>query len=235
MCAHAVAQGLKPCITLQEYGKLAFQVGTIIKAEPFPKARNPSYKVHVEFGEGKALTSSAQLPPNYPAIEKLFQRHVIALTNLPERKIAGFKSQFLIVGFPDANHHVHLLNTRGRNVDSGIPLRDNEKAEKSIAYEAFEAVDIRAAKIVEIEADGDSERDYFAQIDLGPLGMQRIHIMDIDPAIAEEIKETQIPVVVNIKDGESQQPDLLPLTFRHRQDYIPLGVDAPVENGVALF
>lgn len=225
------------------YAQIGFQIGTILDVQPFPKARNPSYKVTAEFE--KAITTSAQLPPNYPDPQTLLGRQVVGVINLPQRRIAGFLSQFLVVGFPDAEHHVHLLNTRGRQVPNGQALDMHEKAPISIEYEIFQKADIRAATVLNMtrcapDAVTPSEVSYIATVDVGPLGERKVSIVDTDERIFDELQDSgsnQIAVIVNIaQECVTDGDNTFVLTFKDSNGKkIPLGIDKPVENGVQLF
>lgn len=95
-------------ITYEDFGKVELRSGTIVKAELFPKARNPSYKVWVDFGETIGIKqTSAQITVHYTT-ESLLGMPVIGCINLGTRNIAGFISEFLLVGFPDANGTIKL-------------------------------------------------------------------------------------------------------------------------------
>lgn len=85
------------------------RVGTVLAAEPFPEARKPSIKLTIDFGpELGVKRSSAQLTKRYTA-ESLIGRQVIAAVNLGERRIAGFKSEVLVLGgMPDPTDVVLL-------------------------------------------------------------------------------------------------------------------------------
>lgn len=232
-----VTQMMKPAIAFEEFGKIAFRVGTIIHAEDFPKARNPSYKVRVDFGD-KIMQSSAQLPFNYPQLDALFQKQVISITNMPSRKIAGFKSEILIVGFPDENGHVHLLNTRGRNVSKGIGLCTDEEGtpKLQIQYETFQKADIRAATVSSLKPLETDPNSYCATLDLGEaLGQKTSTIVDIDESIAKELEGSQVAVMINLKRECKHDPDNFVLAFKQDDKRIPFGIDQTVNNGVQLF
>ena len=89
------------------FAALQIQIGSIVKVEDFPRARNPAYKVCVEFSDQQTLWSSAQITQY--SKEQLIGRQVVCVTNLPERNIAGFKSQILILGAPNASNNTVLL------------------------------------------------------------------------------------------------------------------------------
>jgi tRNA-binding protein len=95
---------------------LELRVGRIQRAEPFEKARKPSYKLWVDLGELGTKQSSAQLTELYTP-EALVGRLVICATNLGVRTIAGFKSEVLVLGLPDQHGRVVLLS-----VEREVPL-----------------------------------------------------------------------------------------------------------------
>ena len=84
------------------------RVGQITRAELNAAAKKPAYKLWIDFGPLGEKTSSAQLTEVYAA-EELVGRQVVAAVNLGDRRIAGFNSQVLVLGLPDARGHVVLL------------------------------------------------------------------------------------------------------------------------------
>lgn len=96
-------------ITYEDFEKVDLRSGVVVKAEAFPKARNPSYKVWVDFGEVIGIKqTSAQITHHYTP-ESLIGRPVIGCINLGERNIAGFISEFLLVGFSDKDENICLV------------------------------------------------------------------------------------------------------------------------------
>jgi len=87
---------------------LALRVGRIIRAEPNDRARKPAYKLWIDLGPLGEKTSSAQLRALYRP-EELVGRLVVAAVNLGTRNIAGFQSEVLVLGLPDAAGEVVLL------------------------------------------------------------------------------------------------------------------------------
>jgi tRNA-binding protein len=87
---------------------LDLRAGRIVRAEPHAKARKPAYKLWIDFGPLGLKTSSAQITELY-APEDLPGRLVVAAVNLGSRRIAGFESQVLVLGVPDAAGRVVLL------------------------------------------------------------------------------------------------------------------------------
>ena len=87
---------------------LDLRVGRIVRAEPNERARKPSHKLWIDFGPLGQKTSSAQLRALYQA-DALVGRLVVAAVNLGSRNIAGFTSEVLVLGLPDAEGRVMLL------------------------------------------------------------------------------------------------------------------------------
>lgn len=84
--------------TFDDFMKLDIRAGEVIRVEQFPEARNPAYKVWVDFGgEVGVKQSSAQITALY-APEDLVGTQVMGVVNFPPRKIAGFPSEVLILG-----------------------------------------------------------------------------------------------------------------------------------------
>lgn len=97
-----------PAITYEEFQRVDLRSGTIVKVEQFPKAKKAAFKVWVDFGsELGILQTSAQITYHYTP-ESLVGLSVIGCINLGEKNIAGFLSQFLLVGFSDEVGHICL-------------------------------------------------------------------------------------------------------------------------------
>lgn len=98
-----------PTITFDDFLAVDVRVGRIVDVQPFPKARKPAYQLEVDFGpEIGRRRSSAQLTQNYPAAD-LLGRQVLAVVNFPPRQIATFFSEVLVLGVPDADGNVVLI------------------------------------------------------------------------------------------------------------------------------
>jgi tRNA-binding protein len=96
-------------ITFEDFLKVDVRVGRIVEARPFPAARKPAYQLEVDFGpEIGRRQSSAQLTQRYEAAE-LVGRQVLAVINFPPRQIASFFSEVLVLGVPDADGNVVLV------------------------------------------------------------------------------------------------------------------------------
>lgn len=96
-------------IGYEDFERVDLRSGTIINVEEFPRAKKPSYKVWVDFGPEIGLKqTSAQITTHYTP-ESLKGRSVVGCVNLPPKNIGGFMSEFLLVGFADAQGAVCLI------------------------------------------------------------------------------------------------------------------------------
>jgi tRNA-binding protein len=96
-------------ITFADFERVDIRVGVIVRAETFPEARKPAYRLQIDFGAGIGVrTSSAQLTSRY-RLEDLEGRRVLAVVNFPPRQIGPFMSEVLTLGVPDADGHVVLV------------------------------------------------------------------------------------------------------------------------------
>lgn len=105
-------------ITWEEFERVDLRSGTVVKVEEFPKAKKLAYKIWADFGpEMGILQTSAQVTVHYTP-ESLIGRQIVGCVNLGEKNIAGFKSQFLLVGFADQQGDI-CLTTVSPTVPNG--------------------------------------------------------------------------------------------------------------------
>jgi tRNA-binding protein len=96
-------------LTIQDFDKVDIRVGRVLTAEPNAKAHKPAYVLTIDFGaELGVKTSSAQLTVHYTP-EQLVGRLVVAVVNFEPKRVAGVKSEVLVLGVPDADGAVVLL------------------------------------------------------------------------------------------------------------------------------
>lgn len=107
-------------LSWEDFDKIEMRVGTVIKVEDFPKARKPAYRLWIDFGSEIGLKkSSAQITERYTK-EQLINRQIIAVVNFPEKQIANFKSQCLVLGV--VNGTDVILLEPGAPVQNGLRI-----------------------------------------------------------------------------------------------------------------
>ncbi len=95
-------------ISWEDFEKIDIRVGTILAVDDFPKARNPSYQLKIDFGPEGIKHSSAQITDLYSK-ETLIGKQVIAVINFPPKQIANFFSECLVLGVYNSKKEVVLL------------------------------------------------------------------------------------------------------------------------------
>ncbi|WP_145143555.1 tRNA-binding protein [Roseomonas gilardii] len=100
----------RPLAEYDDFAKLDIRVSRVVEVQPFPRARNPAYKVAVDLGDLGIRWSSAQIT-NY-APDELVGSSVVCICNFASRNIAGFSSQILILGARNTKGEVIVLSPR---------------------------------------------------------------------------------------------------------------------------
>lgn len=100
---------LPATISWDDFARVDIRLGCLLKAESFPEARKPAYRLKIDFGPQIGVKkSSAQITRHY-AVDQLVGRNVAAVVNFPPRQIGPFMSEVLTLGFPDAEGEVVLV------------------------------------------------------------------------------------------------------------------------------
>jgi tRNA-binding protein len=108
-------------IDLEDFKKIDFRVGTVLRVAVFEKARKPAYQVWVDLGPELGIKkSSAQLTVHYSP-EELLGKQVLCVCNLVPRQVADFMSEVLITGFSSADGGIWVA-TSDQPVPNGASL-----------------------------------------------------------------------------------------------------------------
>jgi tRNA-binding protein len=95
-------------IEFEDFLKVGMAIGTIIAAEWNTKAQKPAYKLQIDFGDLGVKLSSAQITENYTP-ENLIGQQIVAVMNFLPKRIAGVKSEVLILGAVCSEKGIILL------------------------------------------------------------------------------------------------------------------------------
>ena len=108
-------------ISWNDFQQIELRVGTIVSVDNFPEARNPAYKLVVDFGPDIGTKkSSAQITDLYNK-DTLVGKKVVAVTNFPPKQIGPMMSECLVTGFHREDGAV-VLTTPDMEVANGTRL-----------------------------------------------------------------------------------------------------------------
>ena len=108
-------------IEFEDFQRVEMATGTVVDARVNDKARMPAYVLTIDFGPDYGeRTSSAQITRNYQP-QELVGRQVVAVMNFPPKRIAGVKSEVLVLGAVSPAHEVVLLEP-SFPVENGVPI-----------------------------------------------------------------------------------------------------------------
>lgn len=112
---------IKPEISWADFEKIDIRCGTVISVNDFEKARNPSYQLEIDFGELGIKKSSAQITSLYRK-EDLMGKQILAVVNFPEKQIANFFSECLVLGIYGEDKTDVTLLTPSLPAKNGMPV-----------------------------------------------------------------------------------------------------------------
>lgn len=107
-------------INWADFEKIDIRVGTILSAENLQKAKKPAFVLKIDFGALGIKTSSAQITVHYQ-IDELVGKQIIAIVNFPPKRIAGIKSECLVMGIYEETEDVVLLSA-DKKVKNGLKI-----------------------------------------------------------------------------------------------------------------
>lgn len=103
---------MEKILSWDDFEKVEMRVGTVVSAQVFAEARNPSYKLSIDFGDYGIKNSSAQITKKYTAAD-LIGKQVVAVVNFPTKQIAKMMSECLVLGAVEENNQVTLMVPEG--------------------------------------------------------------------------------------------------------------------------
>ena len=98
---------IRPTVPAERFFTVDIRSAVITAVEPFLEARHPAYKLRLDLGPLGERVSSAQITSYDP--QDLVGTTVVCVVNFPPRRIAGFKSEVLVLGVYDPEGTVVLL------------------------------------------------------------------------------------------------------------------------------
>ena len=113
--------GMDKTINWSDFEKIDIRVGTILSAEELQKAKKPAFVLKIDFGNWGVKTSSAQITTHYQS-ESLKGKQIIAILNFPPKRIAGIKSECLVLGIYNKNNQVVLLQSSKKCIKNGTAI-----------------------------------------------------------------------------------------------------------------
>ena len=108
-------------ITWQDFEKVDIRIGTIVEVEDFPKARNPAFILHVDFGVEIGLKKSSSQITDLYTKDQLQGKQVMAVVNFEPKQVGPIMSECLVLGFYRSDNSV-VLATNDLPVNNGSRL-----------------------------------------------------------------------------------------------------------------
>ena len=108
-------------ITWQDFEKVDIRIGTIVEVEDFPKARNPAFILHVDFGIEIGLKKSSSQIKDLYTKDQLQGKQVMAVINFEPKQVGPIMSECLVLGFYRQDNSV-VLATNDLPINNGSRL-----------------------------------------------------------------------------------------------------------------
>ena len=108
-------------ITYEDFRKVTIRVGTVLSVKNNEKARQPTLVVEVDFGTEIGVKISSAKITHYYTPKNLVGKQIIAVSNFPDKNIAGIVSEILILGIVDKDNKVVLLHP-SQKVENGLKV-----------------------------------------------------------------------------------------------------------------
>ena len=108
-------------ITWQDFEKVDIRIGTIVEVEDFPKARNPAFIIHVDFGIEIGLKKSSSQIKDLYTKDQLQGKQVMAVVNFEPKQVGPIMSECLVLGFYRQDNSV-VLATNDLPINNGSRL-----------------------------------------------------------------------------------------------------------------
>ena len=108
-------------ITWKDFEKVDIRIGTIIEVEDFPKARNPAFILHVDFGIEIGLKKSSSQITDLYTKDQLQGKQVMAVVNFKPKQVGPIMSECLVLGFYRSDNSV-VLATNDLPINNGSRL-----------------------------------------------------------------------------------------------------------------
>lgn len=107
-------------LSWDDFMKVEMRTGTIVEAELFSEARQPAYKLKIDFGTYGIRKTSAQVTKLY-AVDQLIGMQVVGVINFPPKQIATMMSECLLLGAVGTDNEVTLLQP-DRKTENGLRI-----------------------------------------------------------------------------------------------------------------
>lgn len=110
-------------ISWSDFEKVELRIGTILKAEEFPEANKPAYKLTIDFGPEIGIKRSSAQITNLYNLDDLNGKQILAVVNFQAKQIGPFMSECLVTGVKASNETTNIvLLSPDLKVENGTKL-----------------------------------------------------------------------------------------------------------------